>query len=196
MSGFNSLVEIWKPVVGYEGIYEVSNMGRVKSLDRLVKRNNHFDRKKGRILSPSINSLYPMVRLSKNGEHKSTFLHRIIAIAFIPNPNNKPQVNHIDGNKHNYSISNLEWCTQSENNAHAFATGLKFVTDKQRIFMRNREVKNKKSVIMINPQNGLVEKFNSIADAGNKTGIFWTNISKCCNGKQKKAGGYEWRFAS
>ena len=118
--------EIWKDVVGYEGIYQCSNIGRIKSLDHKVYHSNYKYRiQKGRIISVSKSKKgYLQVSLSKNGKRFHTGVHRIMAISFIDNPENKPQVNHIDGNKENNLLSNLEWVTNSENQIHAINGGL------------------------------------------------------------------------
>ena len=103
--------EIWKPVVGYEGLYEVSNLGRVKSVERYVPRHV-----RGRIKEVHSGSGgYPCVTLCKNRKSRVTPLHRIIALAFIPNPDNKPFIDHIDTDVTNYSLSNLRWVTPKEN---------------------------------------------------------------------------------
>ena len=118
-TSFNRMEEIWKDVKGYEGIYRISNLGRIKSLKR-------FNVPQDRLLNQvSLNNKgYHTVMLSANGSPKRFLIHRLIAISFIPNPNNKPYINHIDGNPLNNSISNLEWCTQKENMVHASLTGL------------------------------------------------------------------------
>lgn len=113
--------ETWKEVDGYNGIYLVSNLGRVKSIDHYI-RNKHDSRslKKGRILKQSMSVKgYLQVSLSKNTKRFSTGAHRLVALHFIPNPQNKPQVNHINGIKHDNRMQNLEWCTNSENQIHA-----------------------------------------------------------------------------
>ena len=120
--------EIWKDIIGYEGIYQISNLGRVKRLAGkcLAKAGKY------RTVSESILTCFPnktrynylYVNLNNNGI-KQFRVHRLVAIHFIPNPNNLPQVNHIDGDKNNNSINNLEWCTRSENSQHAYDTGLK-----------------------------------------------------------------------
>lgn len=111
---------IWKDIPGYEGLYQVSNFGEVKSFYKFR------DGKKERILKHAINdSGYKIVVLTKNKKPKSLRVHRLVALTFIDNFENKPQVNHIDGNKLNNNINNLEWCTNGENEKHAYKLGLK-----------------------------------------------------------------------
>lgn len=110
--------EVWKDVKGFEGIYEISNFGRCKSKKRNTKFKSIF---KEKILVPKISQNgYLRCGLSKNGIVKSRLIHRLVAIHFVDNPENKPFVNHIDGNKQNNNAWNLEWCTQSENLIHNF----------------------------------------------------------------------------
>jgi hypothetical protein len=104
----------WRPVKGYEGIYEVSQAGEIRN----VKKRNILTQKVGKIG-------YPIVQLSRNNKQTTKSVHRILAHAFLPNPFNLPTVNHIDGNKQNNSLSNLEWASYSKNNKHAYETGLK-----------------------------------------------------------------------
>lgn len=114
--------EVWVDIIGYEGLYKISNKGRVKST---VGWNGRKYIKRERILIPSKTTTgYMKIELSKNKEKKSKKIHRLIAMAFISNPENKPQINHIDGNPLNNDIENLEWCTQKENIIHAYNTGL------------------------------------------------------------------------
>ncbi len=114
--------ENWKAIAGFEGEYEVSDMGRVRGLDRMIgaRWTGNLRRWKGRILSPTIYSTgYPMVNLRNN--RKALSVHRLVAKAFIPNPENKPQVNHLNGIKTDSRAVNLEWCTASENEKHSYA---------------------------------------------------------------------------
>lgn len=118
--------EVWKPVPSYEGLYEVSNLGNFRAVDRYVPSRWGHDRLyHGKpMLTETTYDNYQRIVLMKNGVKRRFMAHRLVALAFIPNPQNKPEVNHIDGNKSNNIVSNLEWCTASENTQHAFRTGL------------------------------------------------------------------------
>ena len=112
----------WKPIKGYEGLYEVSDKGQVRSLDRINHRGTKY---KGRILrNRNTPNGYYAVMLSKNGIEKIYTVHRLVATTFIPNPENKEEINHKDGNKKKNILENLEWVTRSENVKHAYKTGL------------------------------------------------------------------------
>ena len=119
--------ECWKDVVGYEGFYKVSNMGRVKTFGRMCSANKGGERHVPEVLKVLSKNArgYPIVSLSMLGKQKTPTLHRLVAMAFIPNPHNKPQVNHIDGDKQNNHVSNLEWNTHQENITHAYKNGLR-----------------------------------------------------------------------
>ena len=118
-------LEEWKDIEEYEGMYQVSNYGNVKSLARQRRNSKGVYMQKEKLLSLTNTSTgYKKVELVKNGKKKSYKVHRLVAMAFIDNPENKPQVNHIDGNKTNNHVDNLEWVTSSENSIHAYKTGL------------------------------------------------------------------------
>lgn len=197
--------EIWRDIVGYEGLYQVSNLGRVRSLDRKHEMYQHkkkqlVERKiKGKIIriNKRVNG-YLFVVLYKNGEGKSKNVHRLIAEAFIPNPNNLPQVNHKDGNKCNNTIENLEWCTASYNVKHAFDNGLKFVSEKQIEFMKklgkNSYRWRNKSVLQMSLNGKILKKWDSLTQASKETKINKANIGKCCKKERKTAGGYIWEY--
>ena len=121
------IMEIWKDIKGLEGSYQVSNLGRVKSLARVIKRSdNTIQTFKERILKvlPDNNG-YSRVSLPIKGKQTKVRIHRLVAIAFIENKENKKEVNHIDGIKNNNNVTNLEWCTGSENRKHAWDIGLR-----------------------------------------------------------------------
>lgn len=116
----------YRDIVGYEGLYQVSNFGKVKSLERKVNaKNNTMAIRPEKLLKGSVNVYgYPCVHLIKDGVVSGKFIHRLVAQAFIPNPESKPCINHIDGIKTNNDVNNLEWCTYSENNIHSYKIGL------------------------------------------------------------------------
>ena len=116
--------EIWKDIKNYEGCYQVSNLGRVRSLTRKVNTYNGVRITKGKLLKPlKTNRNYLRVCLKKNQKGKYVSIHRLVATAFIPNPNNYNVINHIDSNTYNNSVNNLEWCTQSHNIKEAYRIG-------------------------------------------------------------------------
>ncbi len=175
--------EIWKDIKGYEGLYQVSNYGKVKSL----KRNNE------KILKVFSDNNYLNVDLFKNKKKRRYKVHRLVAIAFIPNIDKKTEVNHIDGDKENNFVGNLEWCTSSENMQHAFKTGLAKVNkNMQGRFGKNHP--NSKSVNQYTLDNVFIKSWESTKNIERELKIHHSHISKCCKGKIKTAGGYIWKY--
>lgn len=134
--------EVYKDITGFEGYYQVSNFGNIKSLDRYINQINHLvltkRHVKERILKHKIKANgYPSTHLIKGSIEKYYSVHRLVAIAFIPNPKHYPEVNHIDGNKENNTFSNLEWCTSKYNHEHAKKTGLAHHTDGRNGFAKS-----------------------------------------------------------
>lgn len=121
------MIEEWKDIQDYEGYYQVSNLGKLRSLDRIIDFPNRHKGvmvkrlRKGSVMKPGNSpNGYKVCRLTKDGVFKHYSFHRLVAKAFIENPLNLPQINHIDGNKKNNEVSNLEWCSQSHNILHAY----------------------------------------------------------------------------
>ena len=175
-------MEHWKSIAGYEGLYEVSDLGRVKSLG-----NNKF--RKEKILKPSKNTCgYLQVILHKDGHTKHLFVHRLVSEAFIQNPNNLDTVNHKDEDKTNNAANNLEWLSFRDN--HEYGTRNKRVSE-----ANINHPSLSKQVQMFDKKTGeLLATFPSTCEAGRVTGINQSSISKCCNGKLKSSGGYIWRY--
>ena len=171
------MTEIWKDVVGYKGLYQVSNLGRVKSLPKYdCKGRFHPEKIKSQVNN---GTGYMVVNLKHDGKQQMRTVHRLVAEHFIPNRLELSEVNHIDGDKTNNCSNNLEWCTRSENVRHAVDTGLhtKF---------------GQRKVLCI--ELGLV--FDTIKDAELWVGVKGSRISNVCQLKRgcKTCGGYHWRY--
>lgn len=173
----NQQTEIWKDVVGYEGHYQVSNLGRIRSL---------FFNKSARddpyIMNPHIQKNgYVYVRLYKNKSYRSVRLHRIVATAFIPNPNNYPIINHIDEDKANNMVENLEWCTHKYNSN--YGNRIEKTISPQR-----------KPIGKYDLNGNLIKVYRGVNEAARVENLSAGNICMTCKGKRLMAGGYEWRY--
>ncbi|MDB4302121.1 NUMOD4 domain-containing protein [bacterium] len=171
--------EVWKDVEGYEGTYQVSNLGNVKSLDRnVIYKDGKTVPYKGETKSKVIDKYgYEYVGLYLNQKHKQGMIHRLVAKAFIPNINNKPQINHIDGNKLNNKTENLEWVTNRENIDHAVKTGL---LDKVTGENHYKSKLTNKDVLVIRKRVENGETYQTIA---NDYGVVKSTIGFLINGK-------------
>ena len=159
--------EIWRDIKGFEGKYMVSNLGRVKSL-------NYNKTGKEKIMKGVPDGYgYFQLSLCKEGKVKNCRINRLVAQAFIPNPDNLPEVNHKDKIRTNNRVDNLEWCTTQYNVEYSKA----------------------KAVIGINKVSGLILEFPSANEAKRQTGINQSNIIQCCKGRRNSAGGYYWHYA-
>ena len=157
--------EVWKPIKGYEGLYEVSNLGNVKSLPRKSTCKNE------RILKPCVDLKgYLEVVLSKNSKHKTYRIHRLVADTFIPNINNQPMVNHKDENKMNNQVSNLEWCDNKHNIRYSLS----------------------KQIVRIG-KDGTSKVYDTMTDVVDD-GFRLAHVVSCCKGKRKTTGGYSWQY--
>ena len=177
--------EIWKDIPGYEGLYQASNLGKIKSLERIAKKKYRNDRiVKERIMHGTKNQDgYLKVHFKNKALNidKGLFIHRLIAMTFIPNSDNLEQINHKDGNKLNNRVDNLEWCTNLYNQQHAWKNGL------------HKSTKGKK-IRQLDKNNKIIKKWNTITEAGKKLGISASRIGECCKNKNWTAGGYRWEF--
>ena len=186
--------EIWKSVKCYEGIYEVSNLGRVKSILHYV--NTRYNKRKVNEkilkLTKSKNG-YIRIGLSKNGKQIIYSVHRLVAISFIQNINNLRCVHHKDSNKHNNNLENLEWISIKDNTKRAYLDGLfKPVSPTKGKFGKDNH--RSKPIAQFTKDNVLIDEFESSRDAMNKTGIDYRLISKVITGKNKTAKGYIWKL--
>lgn len=167
---------MWKDIVGYENHYQVNELGQIRTL------KNSSLQKAGTILKSQINKkngyVYQMVY--KDGKQKLLRVHRVVANAFLPNPNNLPQVNHKNGNKNDNRVQNLEWCTQEQNMLHAFKIGLAKPSDKQKRAIAETNKAKRKAVVF--KQGSNVQVFESISKASKETGLSISTISRYCRG--------------
>lgn len=165
----------WREIAGYEGMYLVSDEGQVVSLPRKIKSGNKILFRKGKSLKPNKRGrcglFYDAVALSKDGKTVWHSVHRLVAEAFIPNPDNLPEVNHIDKNPMNNRADNLEWCTKQYNIE----------------FSKNLPIYQFKD-------NGEICRFKSITDASRQTGICRTAINNALKGRAITAGGFRWAY--
>lgn len=169
--------EKWKDIKGYEGLYQVSNTGKIKSISHYTRNNVNGGKRltKGRILSQyKMPNGYLQVQLSKNQIREKHYVHRIVASAFLRNEENLSDVNHIDGDKDNNAVENLEWCSHKDNQIHMV-----------------RERMTKKAIPVLCVETG--KSYNSMTEAERKTGIDRHFIKKSCeSGNDYK--GYHWRL--
>ena len=184
--------EIWKDIKGFEGRYQVSNLGRVRSLDMVLEGRNWqssgpFEyQRSGKVLKPlKKRNGYYQVCLRHDGKPKYFSIHRLVALAFIPNPNKLPCVNHKDEDKANNVVSNIEWCTQKYNSNYG--------TRKERL--REYSINNvMRPVVQYDMEGNVIDTFESLTDAANKTGIPNADIGGVCKGRRKSTHGYVFKF--
>lgn len=181
--GGRTIDEQWKPVVGFEGFYEVSNLGRVRSLDRVTVYGNGVKRIfTGRILTPcDAGKGYRNVMLQANGKRSTPRVCRVVAKAWIPNPDDLPQVNHKDEDKTNDAVDNLEWCSAVYNTN--YGTGIE-----------RRASKIRRKVNQYDLNGCLIKEWDSISEASQNLGIDNSHITRCCKGRLKQTGGFKWDY--
>ena len=187
--------EIWKDIKNYEGYYQVSNLGRIKRVERKVKIKNR-NREYELLLKENILQCfycpkgYIRVLLTKDTKPKTYMIHRLVAETFIPNPDNLPQVNHIDGVKNHNNVENLEWCTQSYNIKHSYEIGLRKTMDE--VLRQNRKKQSKK-VAKYDIYGNLLEIYESVNEASRKNKAGRRHILSSCR-HEKNGRIYRWEF--
>lgn len=192
-------VEVWKDITGYEGLYQVSNLGRVKSLDkfRIGKRNARTFVKGKMLIKTIAKNGYEAIGLSNNNHYKLWLVHRLVAISFIPNPNEHPCVDHINGDRKDNRCSNLRWCTHKENLNYELARNniSKSQKNNEKCILHRRSIQAacRKPVVIVSP-NGTMKEYALLADV-EKDGFNRHTVSNCCiSGKpigKRKFKGYK-----
>lgn len=174
--------EIWKDIAGYEGLYQVSNLGNVRSLERYNVNVGEYQQRTRLLKQVSDKRGYKTVTLIKRKNRKTTTVHRLVAGAFLPNPDNLPQVNHKDENKKNNTVQNLEWCENNYN--YNYGTRVERVTKKLQ-----------KPILQFDEHGKLLNEFDGLRAAQRALNLTSSSsISECCNGKRQTAYGYIWKY--
>lgn len=191
--------EVWKPIKGYEGLYEISNLGKIKSLKRiLIYKNGHNRPMFERIMTARVSKGYLCVNLYKNGKIKTSRIHRLVAEAFVPNPYNKPYIDHIDTIKTNNRYDNLRWVTPKENTLNPITLNRIISIIKREDTIKNRikacKTSNSKPVVQCTKDMIFVTEYKSATEAAKFNGFNRRNISHCCEGKRKTCSGYIWKY--
>lgn len=185
----NKLSEKWLAVKGFESNYSISSLGRCRSISKWINsKNQSIAFKAGRILKPKTSKTgYLQLCLCVDNKRTHISVHRLVALAFLPNPNNYPQVNHINGIKTDNRIENLEWCTAYDNIMHALETGLN-------VMPTGAAHPHSKGVNQYDMNGKFIRTFGSAREAERETGITQAGISACCRKKSghHSAGGYKW----
>lgn len=192
--------EFWKPVKNFEGLYEISNLGNVKTLKRTWRVLNYQSKKyqtmynKEKLMNCVISKTgYKQVVLMKNNKKTFKLIHRLVAEAFINNTENKPCVNHKDGNKLNNNVNNLEWCTYKENNIHAWKNGLPKSYLKGKY---GKEHNKSKKINQYDSDGNFIKTWDCISDVTRQLKIDSGRITKCCKHQKycHSAGGFIWEY--
>lgn len=188
-------MEEWRDIKGYECVYQVSNKGRIRSLDRYGKHSENTVRKlKGQILKPfPVQAGYLAIYLCNKDGKKSFRVHRLVAFAFLPNPELKQEVNHKDGNRQNNNADNLEWVTKSENQTHSYRI---LHRTPARLGKLNELCQKSKPVNQYSIDGELLKTWPSTMEVERATGWFASNIAGCCRGVHNSAYGYRWKYAT
>ena len=181
-------MEIWKDIPGYEGLYQVSNYGNVKSLNYRGTKGKH------KCLKLNTDKYgYKIVILANHGKYKSYKVHRLVAAAFIENLNNYKEVNHKDNNKDNNQINNLEWCDRSYNVKYSYKNGF-HIAPKSMLGKKGKNHPISKPVKQYDLNGNFIKEYESANLASQATKVCYMSIKKCRCGRQKTAGGFIWTY--
>lgn len=181
-----AMKEIWKDIKGYEGIYQVSSLGRVRS-----NRNRFFGESGWKLMSIATNKKrYPKLVLHKDGKRKNFDVHRLVAEAFIPNPEGLEYVNHISENTSDNRVENLEWCTASYNSSYCTSPERRQISA-----IRNGSKKAKRALLQFSKDGKFIRGFESAHEAARELCACFGNIISCANGSLKSAYGFIWKHA-
>lgn len=195
------LIEEWRPVVGFEGLYEVSSLGRIKTLSKTVVRKGVCYNFKEKILKPqSYGNGYLKIGLHNNGHTKFLFVHRIVAQAFIPNPENKPCIDHINTIRNDNRVENLKWCTPKENRNNPITyqktldslKGIDRVNVNKGMQLRDKQNASKR-VYQYDLNGNYIKSFDSVMEAARELGVKTKCISTECTSSHY-AYGYLWYY--
>ena len=189
--------EIWKDIKGYEGLYMVSSLGRIKSLERtIIRGNGHPQTFKERILKPIITSSgYLYVSLSKNGKQQREYVHRLVAMHFLPNPDNKPCVDHINTNKQLNTVNNLLWVTYQENTDNPISKKKhKENVYKSMLGKFGKDHPNSKPIIQLDINGAFIKEWSCAAEVQRELGYKKGFVGDCCKDKYRTAYGYKWGY--
>lgn len=178
------MTEEWKDIKGYEGMYQVSNLGRTRSISRDGEQRHYSGKMshytyRGRVLRQNYSRHYPTVGLHRNGKQDTRTVHRLVAEHFLSNEENLPEINHKDANPRNNRVDNLEWCTQKYNIQYAYDNGTKIPPHMRKVAQCTEEWE-------------IIRVWDSIAEACR--GTHCKNVMKVCKGEREHAGGYRWKY--
>lgn len=186
--------EIWKDIEDYEGLYEVSSMGRIRSLDKFDSIGRYV---KGKILqSILVKNGYMHITLCKGGEKHSFSIHRLVAEAFIPNPDNKPCIDHINTDRTDNRAENLRWVTYQENNNNPLTKNKKCGENHPKPFkgIFGKEHPRSLPILQFTKEGGLIKIWDNTRSVEKETNISHSNICNVLKGKRDYAGGYKWKY--